>query len=241
VVAVVAGHVTGIGLVSARLDDAMVMGDTPRRRGPGLAVQLLAVTAIALTALAWQARERGNFVSLWLTPDQQARRMYEALDFPGAYERFDDPAWKGVSAYDAGLYKDAAAAFGRVPTAVGFYNRGNALMKGREYRNAIAAYEQAVAEAPDWTEAQDNLALAKFTLDYIEESREQSDTGDESEYGADDYVFDNTQDRGVEIEITDASTIEQASAEKWMRSVNTETRDFLRSRFQLEAVREGLQ
>jgi Ca-activated chloride channel family protein len=219
----------------------MVTRRDRRPRWPGLAVQLLGVTVIAAAYLGWQAVERGGFVSLWLTPDQQARFLYENLDFPGAFERFDDPAWKGVAAYDAGLYQEAATAFGRISTAVGFFNRGNALMKGREYGKAIAAYEQAVAEAPDWVEAQDNLALATYTLDYIELSREQSDTRDETELGADDYVFDNKKDRGVEIEITQESTIEKQSADKWMRSVNTETRDFLRTRFQLEAVQEGLQ
>jgi Ca-activated chloride channel family protein len=69
--------------------------------------------------------------------------------------------------------------------------------------------------------------------------REQSDTGDESELSADDYVFDNTKDRGLEMEITDQSTIEMESAEKWMRGVDTETSDFLRTRFLLEATREG--
>ena len=64
-------------------------------------------------------------------------------------------------------------------------------------------------------------------------------TLDESELGADDVVFDNTSKRGVEIEITQESTIEKQSAEKWMRTVDTDTRDFLRSRFALEAAREG--
>ena len=54
------------------------------------------------------------------------------------------------------------------------------------------------------------------------------------ELGADDYRFDNTEERGKEMQITQESTIELESAEKWMRSVNTETRDFLRTRFDLE-------
>ena len=197
------------------------------------------VSLLAAVALAWQLSRVGDFESLWLTPDQQARRAYEALAFPEAFERFEDPAWKGVAAYDSGLYEESAAAFGRIPTAVGFYNRGNAFMKARDYGKAIIAYEQAVAEAPDWVEARDNLELATYTLEYIERVREQSDTGDESELSADDYVFDNTKERGLEMEITDQSTVEMESAEKWMRGVDTETSDFLRTRFLLEATREG--
>jgi len=197
------------------------------------------VSLLAAIALAWQLSRVGDFESLWLTPDQQARRAYEALEFQEAFERFEDPAWKGAAAYDSGLYEESAAAFGRIPTAVGFYNRGNAFMKARDYGKAIIAYAQAVAEAPDWAEAQENLELATYTLEYIERVREQSDTGDESELSADEYVFDNTKERGLEMEITDQSTIEMESAEKWMRGVDTETSDFLRTRFLLEATREG--
>jgi Ca-activated chloride channel family protein len=208
------------------MDHAMVRG-------------FVVVSLLAAAALAWQLSRVGDFESLWLTPDQQARRAYERLEFPEAFKRFEDPAWKGAAAYDSGLYEESAAAFGRIPTAVGFYNRGNAFMKARDYGKAIIAYEQAVAEAPDWVEARDNLELATYTLEYIERVREQSDTGDESELGADDYVFDNTKERGLEMEITDQSTIEMESAEKWMRGVDTETSDFLRTRFLLEATREG--
>jgi Ca-activated chloride channel family protein len=200
---------------------------------------LILVSLLAAIAFAWQFSRVGDFELLWLTPDQQARRAYEGLEFKEAYEQFEDPAWKGVAAYDSGLYEESAAAFGRIPTAIGFYNRGNAFMKARDYGKAIVAYEQAVAEAPDWVEARENFELATYTLEYIERVREQSDTGDESELGADDYVFDNTKDRGLEVEITQQSTIELESAEKWMRGVDTETSEFLRTRFLLEATREG--
>ncbi len=156
---------------------------------------------------------------------------------PGRF--WTDPMWRGTALYAAGRYPEAADAFGRLPTAQGFYNRGNAFMKAFDYGKAIAAYELAVAEAPDWQEAADNLELARYVLDYIQDAREQSDTGDETELGADDYKFDNTQERGREMTITNESTIELESAEKWMRSVDTETADFLRIRFALEASREA--
>ena len=218
----------------------MVRRREKRRPALSFGAALASVTLLAGALLFWQGLQVSDFVSLWLTPDQQARRAYEALEFREAWERFEDPAWKGAAAYDSGLYEESAAAFGRIATATGFYNRGNAFMKSGAYGKAIVAYEQAVAEAPDWNEANENLQLAIYTLEYIERVREQSDTGDESELSADDYVFDNTKDRGLEVEITEQSTIEMESAEKWMRGVDTETRDFLRTRFLLEATREGL-
>ena len=233
-----ASDASGASVVPARMDDAMVKVSAMRRDSAGFGFWLLLLTMVAAAGLAWQSWRAGDFVSLWWTPDQQARQISETLEFKDAYERFDDTAWKGMAAYDSGLYAESAAAFGRIPTAEGLFNRGNAFMKGREYGKAIVTYQQAVNEAPDWVEARENLDLATYTLEYIERVREQSDTGDESELSADEYVFDNTKERGVEIEITEQSTIEQESAEKWMRGVDTDTRDFLRVRFLLEANRE---
>ena len=108
------------------------------------------------------------------------------------------------------------------------------------FRNdPIGAYEQAVLESPDWQEAQENLELARYTRDYIFDLREASDTGDETELSADDYKFDNTENRGRDMTITKESTMELAAAEMWMRSVDTDTRDFLQSRFLLEKAREA--
>jgi Ca-activated chloride channel family protein len=198
------------------------------------------VTLLAAIALLVLTPANGRFADLWLTPDQQGRRAYEAREFAVAAETFADPTWKGVAQYRSGQYPDAADTFGRIGSAAGFFNRGNAFMRGREYRKAITAYENAVAEAPDWVEARENLELARYTLDYIERSREQSDTGEESGIGADDVVYDNESERGAETEVTRESVVEAQSAEKWMRSVDTETADFLRSRFLLEAAPEDL-
>ena len=202
--------------------------------------QLGIATLLAAVILAWSGWRTGDFTGLWLTPDQQGRLAYERLDFAAAADTFADPMWQGTALYAAGRYPDAADAFGRLPNAQGFYNRGNAFMKAFDYGKAIAAYEVAVAEAPDWTEALENLELARYVLDYIQDAREQSDTGDETELGADDYKFDNTEERGREMTITKQSTIELESAEKWMRSVDTQTGDFLRTRFALEASREDV-
>lgn len=206
-----------------------------------LITQLMIITILAGLALGYAGRRMGSYTLLWLTPDQRGRLAYENLRFSEATDHFEDPMWKGTAAYAAGRYDEAADAFGRIPSAVAFYNRGNSHMKSFDYAKAINAYELAVAEAPDWAESVENLQLARYVLDYIERAREQSDTGDESELGADDYKFDNTEERGREMVITQESTIELESAEKWMRSVDTETRDFLRTRFSLEATRGSAQ
>ena len=200
--------------------------------------QIAIITGVAAVILIVLSIRMSDPLSLWLTPDQQGRLAYENLEFSEAADLFQDPAWKGVAAFEAGRYIEAADAFGRIPTAVGFFNRGNAFLKGREYAKAIAAYEQAVAEDPDWTEAGENLELSKYILEYLESTREQSSTGERG-LGADDVKYDKQAEGGEDTVITKESTIEMASAEKWMRTVDTETRDFLRTRFELEARQQG--
>ncbi len=212
--------------------------DTRTRTLP-LRTQLLAVTVIAAAALFVLAEREGSFLGLWLSNDQQAMRAFQARDYAAAAARFDDNGWRGVAAYRAGQYQDAAASFGRSPTAVGFFNRGNALMKAFDYGGAISSFEQAVREAPDWTEAIENLALARYTKAYIEGAREESGTG--GKLGADETVFDATTERGEQVQVDRSSTLAAESAEKWMRTVDTETAQFLRSRFLLEATQEPRQ
>lgn len=202
--------------------------------------QMTVVTVAAVLVLGYLTAKSVHFADIWFTKDQQGQLLYNNRKFPEAAERFLDPMWKGTAAYASGLYPESADTFGRIPTAEGFFNRGNALMKGREYRKAIEAYEQAVKENPDWKEASENLELSKYVLEYIEETREQSDTGDTTELSADGVVFDNDENKGKEMIITQQETgLEVQSAEKWMRTVNTESRDFLRTRFALENARGG--
>ena len=207
----------------------------------GLWPQLLAVTVLAAAALAWLTSRVDDPAEIWLTPDQRGQLAFDAVEYVRAAELFEDPMWQGTALYKNGKYEEAAGVYARIAHPVGFYNRGNSLTRAFEYVKAARSFELAVAEAPDWTEARENLELALYIQQYIMDAREQGDTGDESEIGADDYRFDNTEERGREMEITQQSTIELESAEKWMRSVNTETRDFLRTRFDLEQSTRGRQ
>lgn len=234
-----AGGAVGTSVVPPRVDDAMVKAILQWLNGLGLWAQVLGVSVVCAGVLFYLKGPDAAFIELWLTHDQQAMRLYEDKQYQQAAERFEDPLWKGLAQYSSGDYSEAAETWARVASVEGFYNRGNAYMKAFEYRKAIPAYELAVEEAPDWVEAQENLELARYTLEYVERSREQSDTGEQGGIGADDIVYDTTSDRGEETKVSRESAVEAQSAEKWMRSVDTDTADFLRSRFMLEAARRG--
>lgn len=190
-----------------------------------------------LLAFALPATEvRAAPIDWFFTPDQQGRLAYDDLRFEEAADRFTDPMWRGHALYRDGQYEAAAEVFERLDTSDAAFAAGMAHIRSRGYRPAIAAFETALARDPDNEAAARNLEIAKAILAYVEEAREQSDTGEETGIGADDIVFDNEANRGTETEI-DASPdhVEFQTTEQWMRAVDTSAGDFLKLRFNLEA------
>ncbi|OJJ13495.1 hypothetical protein BKI51_05705 [Alphaproteobacteria bacterium AO1-B] len=175
----------------------------------------------------------------FFTPDQQGQMAFENKDYQTAADLFEDPLWKATALYRAGKYEEAAELYAWQDSADAAIGEGLSLIKSRSYRPAIAAFEKAVERDPDNKAAQHNLELARYILDYIETTREQSDTGEDSGIGADDVVYDNEAGRGTDSQQPPQSTSETVpeTAEQWMRTVDTSTGDFLRSRFALEAAR----
>ncbi|WP_299813297.1 VWA domain-containing protein [uncultured Roseibium sp.] len=174
----------------------------------------------------------------FLTPDQQGRLAFEARDFDKAASLFEDPKWKAYVLFRAGRYETSAELYAWQEGSNAAMGEGLSLIRSRKYREAITAFEKAVERDPDNAAAQNNLELAKHILDYIETTREQSDTGEESGMGADDVVFDNHAGRGAQSEAQQPTgEIVPETAEAWMRTVDTRTGDFLKSRFALEAAR----
>src|SRR3546814_13163073 len=106
--------------------------------------------------------------------------------------------WKGQVLYRDGRYSEAAKVFARLDTAAASFAEGMAHIKGREYREGIAAFEATLERDPDFPGAAENLETAKGILDYLETAREQSDTGEEAGIGADEVVLDNEEQNGTE-------------------------------------------
>ena len=85
--------------------------------------------------------------------------------------------------------------------------------------------------------------MTKQILEFVETAREESDTGEEAGIGADDVVFDNEAKRGSDTQSEfsepedDLPTVQ--TTEQWMRSVDTNMGDFLRTRFLQENAAGG--
>ena len=107
-------------------------------------------------ALDWQ--------SLWQTPDQRAQQAFRQQQYQQAAEQFNDPDWRAAAQYKAGQYQEAAETLKATQSADGHYNRGNALAKAGQLREALQAYQQALNIDPEHVDAKHNKALVEKQL-----------------------------------------------------------------------------
>jgi len=115
---------------------------------------------------------------LWLTKDQQARRLLEEGSAPDAAQLFDDPRWRAVANYRAGEYGGSAAGFADEEDVNSLYNLGNALARLGEFEAAIDAYENVLELDPTSEDAVYNRDLLQDMLEQNQDSQD-GDQGDQ--------------------------------------------------------------
>lgn len=174
---------------------------------------------------------------VFATYDQQGRYAYEHKDFESAAQFFTDPGWKGIALYRLGKYKESALSFAELETAQAHFNRGNALVKAGDYALAIEAYEAALQKELSHDSAKRNLLVARAILARVTRDREESSLGDQQEIDADEIKFDKQAEAGKETKMVGADKMKLESAEKWMRTVDTEMKDFLKLKFAEDQAR----
>lgn len=176
-----------------------------RDRGPWL---LLLVLPIALAGFrrGWlialvlciglpvRQADAASLADLWRRPDQQAAAALANGDAQTARDRARSSEWRGSAAFRAGDYQGAAEAWQQASGPDAAYNEGNALAKLGQYEEAIAAYDRALAQAPDMADAKANReAIEAWLQQQAEQSPppqdgqkgQQSQDGQSGQSGAD--------------------------------------------------------
>lgn len=138
-----------------------------------LALLLLRKSALVLCAMFFmlplsQPVYAADWQSWFKNTDQNALSAYQSKEFEKAAVA-DNTDLKGAALYKQGQYEQAAAALKNSPTAIGQYNYGNALAQLGKLDEAIAAYEQALKQNPDFDQAKENKAL----LEQMKQQQEQ--------------------------------------------------------------------
>lgn len=175
-------------------DDA-VRSTRFRDRGPWLLLLLLPIAlagfrrgwlmALALcVGLPVRQADAASLADLWRRPDQQAAAALANGDAPAALERARSPEWRGSAAFRAGDYQAAVEAWQQSGGPDAAYNEGNALAKLGKYQEAIAAYDRALAQAPDMADAKANReAVEAWLKQQAEQPPQQGQQGQQGQDG----------------------------------------------------------
>lgn len=207
----------------------------------GWVIRWNAAVAGLLFLLSPQPGQAEGVIDWFLTSDQQGQIAYNRHHFDRAAEQFVDPLWRGYALYRDGQYAKAVEVLMRVDTAEASFIQGMAYLKSQSYREGVRAFETTLDRDPEYPGAKENLKTAQEILAYIERAREESDTGEDGGIGADEVVYDNEAKKGAETQIKakdDGKAPVILSEAEWLNTVDTQTSDFLRSRFLLEAAQQ---
>jgi Ca-activated chloride channel family protein len=205
------------------------------RRGTTVAWAL--ALFLAMQATPSRADDAKHFIDLWVTPDQRGRIAFDRGDYSAAAKLFTDPMWRGIAAYRAYDFLDAAQAFAKVDTVEGQFALGNAQAQNHAYEKALAAYDAVLKAQPGNVPAKTNRAIVQAALDAREEKRRKQEQDDSAppDMKADETKVDPNQKGGKDIKITPADLTTPGAAEAWMRQVQTTPADFLKLKFAIQA------
>ena len=164
--------------LDAKVEQTGLQTDAWRSRGPWLVVLLLPLAALAFrrgwllgvillvaaTATPPQPAMASTWDDLWTRRDQQAAQALAAGEHARAAQLATDPRQRGTAHYRAGHYEAALEDFKQASGPDAAYNQGNALARLGHYKEAIAAYDQALAAQPQMEDAQHNKAAVEALL-----------------------------------------------------------------------------
>lgn len=159
--------------------------------------------------------QAAEWQDLWLTPDQQGAQKLANGEAADAAATFNDPAWRGVAAYEAGTYHQAARSFAGEQTADSLYNLGNALALQGDLQGALSAYEKSLAELPDAEDAIANRDFIQSLLDQQEqEPQDQQGEDQNQEKNSSQNDSDAEDDNQEQSESSESDGSEQEPEEK---------------------------
>lgn len=178
--------------VRTETEDTDLMADIWEEEGPWLLLLILPIVALwprkgwllclPLIVLPLpQPAYALDLQSLWLNPDQQAMKEFDAGNAATAAELFRDNNWKAAAHYRAGNYQQANTLLGSPESSNDYYNKGNVLAKLGNYKEAIAAYDQALNLDPGNEDARYNRELVTKALQQQQQNGQQQQQPDDQQ------------------------------------------------------------
>jgi Ca-activated chloride channel homolog len=118
--------------------------------------------------------------SLWRTADQRGQELLRQGKAAEAARTFTDPRRRAYAELQAGDYRAAAHDFGGLDDSDAHYNRGNALAHAGNLKDALQAYDAALARDPNNQDARQNRDLVQRALKQQQPPQQPSSGKDQS-------------------------------------------------------------
>ncbi|MGR5283866.1 vWA domain-containing protein [Vibrio maritimus] len=196
------------------------------------------------------------WMDLWLTPEQQGQWYFNRGEFIKAANHFQEPMNKGVAFYYGRDFASAQSQFLQVQgdeRAVLYL--GNALARQREYLAARNLYKDLIEKTKDESitavAKQNYQAMSELVDEINRVSESQSGTTDGPEESMElgdnprtaDGAEENTASELMLKETLNANEIlgSEELADKWLRKVEADPKNFLRNKFQIQLREHGSQ
>ncbi len=189
----------------------------------------------------------GQFMALWLTPDQQGQYYLKQGHYKKAAAHFDNIAWRGVAYYRGGNFKAATEMFLRIESVDGYFNLANAWAHNRDYVLAVKTYNQVLELEPGHRGALKNRQKIQAIIDQInllsasqkaEESDSSKDLGEDEPQTAEGVERSDFVERELEQLSAEDVLLDEQINELWMRQVQKDPSRFLKVKFYMQVQRE---
>ncbi len=191
------------------------------------------------------------WMDLWLTPDQQAQRLFNKGEYKQAAAHYQSPLNRGIAYYYGSEFKLAHSAFMQDGSSQGLYYAASALARQREYIAARKLLQQlSEQEGLDEKLQQDiahNLKVISGLIDEINQmSKSQADSIDldqevsielpddqpQTAEGADENT---NQDKMIQQQLSAEQILgDPKLAEVWLKRVEADPSRFLQAKFQIQ-------
>lgn len=197
-----------------------------------------------------------TWMNLWLTPEQQGQWYFNQGEFIKAANHYQEPMNKGIAFYYGRDFVSAQSQFVQVQgdeRAVLYL--GNTLARQREYLAARNLYKDIMEKTNDEDIAnvakQNYQAMSELVDEINRVSESQSGTTDGPEESMElgdnprtaDGADEETASQLMLKETLNANEIlgSQELADKWLRKVEADPKNFLRNKFQIQLREQGSQ
>ena len=174
--------------------------------------------------ILWAVMQPQQFISLWLTGDQQAMLLFNQSKYEQAALKFNNRQWHAFSQYADENFELAAQIWQQDNSVDGLFAQANALAHARNYYQATSLYQAVLKKQPQHPGAKNNLHIVE-PLIKLAVSAEESDSP---------LMMDPQGQQLPQNELPDSKTKLVLTSKQWLKQVNVSPSIFLKKKFFIE-------